>query len=72
MIYNIILTCQKYEIEQIATNRNKAIQIYKENIKDSKNNPYKPVWIELQFLTNNDFKTNKNFKTALLTEVKTC
>ena len=64
MIYNIILTCQKYEIEQLATNRNKAIQIYKDHIKYSKNNPYKPVWIELQFLTNNDFKT------ALLTEVK--
>ena len=64
MIYNIILTCSKYEIEKIATNRNKAMQIYKDYIKYSKNNPYKPVWIELQFLTNNDFKT------ALTAEVK--
>ena len=64
MIYNIILTCKKYEIERIITNRNKAIKEYKDYISSSKNNPYKPVWIELQFLTNNDFKT------ALFTEVK--
>ena len=64
MIYNIILTCSKYEIERIITNRNKAIKEYKDCIKDSKNNPFKPVWVELQFLTNNDFKT------ALTAEVK--
>ena len=64
MIYNIILTCSKYEIERFETNRNNAIKIYKDCINSSKNNPFKPVWIELQFLTNNDFKT------ALSAEVK--
>lgn len=64
MIYNIILTCSKYEIEQIETNRNNAIKIYKDYINSSEKNPYKPIWIELQFLTNNEFKT------ALSAEVK--
>ena len=64
MVYNIILTCSKYETERLATNRNDAIKIYKDCINSSENNPHKPVWIELQFLTNNDFKT------ALTAEVK--
>ena len=64
MVYNIILTCAKYEIQKFITNRNDAIKEYKDYINSSENNPYKPVWIELQFLTNNDFKT------ALTAEVK--
>ena len=64
MVYNIILTCSKYEVQKFITNRNDAIKEYKDYINSSKNNPFKPVWIELQFLTNNDFKT------ALTAEVK--
>ena len=63
-MYNIILTCSKYEVQKFITNRNDAIKEYKDFINSNKNNPFKPVWIELQFLTNNDFKT------ALTAEVK--
>ena len=49
--YNILVTCQNYEYERYTYNRNEAVKIYKNEIERNKNSPYKPVTIELQYIT---------------------
>ena len=49
--YNILVTCQNYDYERFTYNRKEAVKIYKNEINYNKDNPYKPVIIELQYLT---------------------
>ena len=57
IFYNIVISCKNFEVERFTINRNEAINIYKHEINHNKNNPFKPVIIELQYLSNRTQKT---------------
>ena len=57
IFYNIVVSCKNFEIERYTTNRSESVKIYKHEINHNKDNPYKPVIISLQYLSDRTQKT---------------